>query len=317
MLGILRLIRIRTILFAAFILYAMRYFLVRAILDINGFSLQLPDWAFSLSVVSVCSLIAGAYVINDYFDTYSDRISAVKDVVVGRRISRRAAISLHSVLNIIAVGSAFFLSYWVGMWKIGILFLLVSGLLWFYSSSYKKYFLAGNLIVGLLAALIPFVVLLFEVPLLNIEYSDVLNDTGTNFMYLFKWVSGFSYFLFLNTLLYEMNKDIYTQAGDREKGIRSVPVEWGVKYTKILMSVLVTVAAGSVVALYFTVFSGSRLILGYLIFLVCLPYLIYLYLLWKSFAKRGIQLQMIRFIMVTCIAFSLLLHHFFTIVFSD
>lgn len=317
MLEIFRLIRVRTIIFAAFLLYAMRYFVVRAILDINGFCLQLPNWAFSLSVVSVCCLIAGAYVINDYFDVRADRISAVKDVVVGRHISRRAAMSLHSVLNVIAVGLAFFLSFWVGVWKIGILFLLVSGLLWFYSSSYKKYFLIGNLIVGLLGASIPFVVLLFEIPLLNVEYFDILTKTNTDFMYLFSWIGGFSYFLLLNTLLYEMNKDIYTVSGDREKGIRSLPIKWGIKCTKSLMTVLVAVALGSIAALYAVVFSASPLVLGYLVLLVCLPYLLYLFFLWTASGKRRLQLWTIRFIMVSCIIFSFLLHHFFTILFAD
>ena len=145
---ILRLIRIRTIAFAALTMYAMRYLVIRPMLDINGLALQMTGWAFFLLVVAVCCLISGAYVINDYFDTKSDRISGIKKVVVGKSISRRVAISLHTVLNLFAVSIAFYLGFAVGVWKIGILFLLVSGILWFYSSTYKKYFLTGNLLVG-------------------------------------------------------------------------------------------------------------------------------------------------------------------------
>ena len=137
---ILRLIRIRTIAFAALTMYAMRYLVIRPMLDINGLALQMTGWAFFLLVVAVCCLISGAYVINDYFDTKSDRISGIKKVVVGKSISRRVAISLHTVLNLFAVSIAFYLGFAVGVWKIGILFLLVSGILWFYSSTYKKYF---------------------------------------------------------------------------------------------------------------------------------------------------------------------------------
>ena len=137
---ILRLIRIRTIAFAALTMYTMRYLVIRPMLDINGLALQMTGWAFFLLVVAVCCLISGAYVINDYFDTKSDRISGIKKVVVGKSISRRVAISLHTVLNLFAVSIAFYLGFAVGVWKIGILFLLVSGILWFYSSTYKKYF---------------------------------------------------------------------------------------------------------------------------------------------------------------------------------
>lgn len=276
MLGILKLIRIRTLLFAAFTMYCMRYFVIRSILDINGLTLQLPDWAFTLSVLSVCALIAGANVINDYFDTRTDRLSAVKDVVVGRCITRRTAMTLHSVLNVLAIVIAFGLSIYVGIWKIGILFLLVSGLLWFYSSAYKRYLLIGNLIVGILAALIPLCVLLFEIPLLNDEYSDLLIQTDTNFMYLFNWILGFSLFIFLNTVIYEMNKDIYTIPGDIEKGIRSVPVRWGIRATRIVISVWTAIAVCCAVVLYFTVFSESSLVLTYIALGICLPYCIYL-----------------------------------------
>ena len=82
---ILRLIRIRTIAFAALTMYAMRYLVIRPMLDINGLALQMTGWAFFLLVVAVCCLISGAYVINDYFDTKSDRISGIKKVVVGKR----------------------------------------------------------------------------------------------------------------------------------------------------------------------------------------------------------------------------------------
>ena len=110
---ILRLIRIRTIAFAALTMYAMRYLVIRPMLDINGLALQMTGWAFFLLVVAVCCLISGAYVINDYFDTKSDRISGIKKVVVGKSISRRVAISLHTVLNLFAV------SIWDLPWESG------------------------------------------------------------------------------------------------------------------------------------------------------------------------------------------------------
>ena len=97
------------------------------------------------------------------------------------------AISLHTVLNLFAVSIAFYLGFAVGVWKIGILFLLVSGILWFYSSTYKKYFLTGNLLVGILASLIPISAIVYEIPLLNMAYAELLIETGTNFLYMFDW----------------------------------------------------------------------------------------------------------------------------------
>ena len=185
---ILKLIRIRTIVFAVLTMYAMRYWVVLPMLELNGFTLQMADWAFSLLVLAVCCLVSGAYVINDYFDIRTDRIAGIRDVVVGRSLSRRLVIILHSVLNVIAVLIAFYLGFAVGVWKIGILFFLVSGILWFYSSSYKKYFIVGNVIAALLASLIPVSAIIYEIPLLNMAYADILLETDTNFVYMFNWV---------------------------------------------------------------------------------------------------------------------------------
>lgn len=314
---IFRLIRFRTIAFAAFTMYAMRYFVIRPILDINGFSIQMSDFAFTLLILSVCSLIAGAYVINDYFDTKTDRISKIRDVLVGRSISRRTAITLHTILNIIAITIAFYLSYAVGIWKIGILFVLVSGILWFYSSCYKKYLFIGNIIVGALAALIPLSVIVFEIPLLNMAYADLLLETETDFLYMFNWILGFSFFTFFNTLIYEINKDIYTIDGDRENEINTISVKYGTATTRRIIAILTATCMLSVALLYFFVFSSSLAILIYAIIALELPYAIYLISILSRAEKRKFQLRMIRLITVLCVAFSLLLNHFFQLIFAE
>lgn len=317
MFEILRLIRFRTIAFAAFTMYTVRYFVLKPILDINGFSLQMTNWAFCLLVISVCSLIAGAYVINDYFDTKADRISGVKNVVVGRSVSRREAIFLHTLLNVLAVGIAFYLSIAAGIWKIGVLFVLVSGILWFYSSLYKRYFITGNLLVAILASLIPMSVLVYEIPLLNMAYADILIDTGTDFMYMFYWVGGFSWFLFLNILMYEINKDIYTVEGDLENGIQTLPVRWGIKSAKVAIIVLASLAILSVVYFYMTVFTSSLSILVYGIVALLIPYGIYMVSVGGKYGKRTFQLRMIRLITVLCMGSCFLLKHFFEFLFTD
>ncbi len=43
---------------------------------------------------------------------------------------------------------------------LSLIFFMVNGLLWFYSTTYKRQFLLGNFIVALLAAFVPFLVLL-------------------------------------------------------------------------------------------------------------------------------------------------------------
>lgn len=314
---ILRIIRIRTLIFATLTMYAMRYLVILPMLQINGFTLQLTDWAFSLLVIAICCLISGAYVINDYFDTRIDRISGVREVVVGKTISRRVAITLHSLLNVVAVGISFYLGFAVGVWKIGLLFLLVSGILWFYSSSYKKYFVTGNLVVGLLAALIPVSAIVYEIPLLNMAYAAILLETGTNFLYMFNWVFGFSWFIFLNILMYEINKDIYTVAGDREAGIRTIPVTLGIRFARFIIIALGLIGIGSACLIYYLEFTASLAILVYLIIGLLLPYTVYLVSIGGKNRNRHFQLNMIRLIMVLCLGVSFFFKHFFQLLFAD
>ena len=51
---ILRLIRIRTIAFAALTMYAMRYLVIRPMLDINGLALQMTGWALLSDIGGLC-----------------------------------------------------------------------------------------------------------------------------------------------------------------------------------------------------------------------------------------------------------------------
>lgn len=144
MLEIFKLIRLRTIAFTAFTMYAMRFFVVQPLLDKAGFALQMPEGNFSLLVIAVCCLVSAAYVINDYFDTKADRISGNRPVIVGKTISRRTAIILHTVLNVVAVGIAYYLAREARHAEIVLLFLIISLVLWFYSSLDKKTFFMGE-----------------------------------------------------------------------------------------------------------------------------------------------------------------------------
>lgn len=313
---LLRLVRIQTIVFAALILYAMRYGVIRPMLEVNGFSLQMSDGDFLGLVLAICCLISGAYVINDYFDTKSDRISGVKEIVVGKSISRREAIFLHSLFNIIAVAIAFYLGFSVGIWEIGLLFLLVSGLLWFYSSTGKKHFWTGNLLASILASLIPISAVIYEIPLLNRAYGELLAEKGIYLLFLFDWVFGFSWFIFLNTLIYEINKDIYTVEGDRENGIQSIPVKWGIKTAEHTIVSLVCLAIISLFCAYFLEFSASWVIGAYMLVALLLPYGIYLFSILKKRGQRRFQLCWIRIILVMCIGMSVLLKHFFHLIYT-
>lgn len=306
MVELFRLVRGRTLAFAAFTMYAMRFCVIEPMLELNGCTLQMGDGAFALLVIAICCLISAAYVINDYFDVRSDRISGVRNVVVGKSISRQTTIILHSLLNVIAVGIGLVLGVMLGNWQLGLAFLIVSGLLWFYSFKFKKYFLVNNIMAGILSALIPVSVLTYEVPLLVKMNAVICQETGVHIFITWE-VIGFAWFIFLNTLMYEINKDIFSMEGDRKNGFNTIPVKMGPLAARRIITALAVVAMVPLVAAYMAESKGIYSLTIYLVSAIFLPYILYILVVNFKPDYRALQLNLIRLLAMTCVGVSLFL----------
>src|SRR6056297_2955401 len=186
----LSLIRLPNLLIIALTQFAMRYLIVEPLLPSPSFTLQFDDLHFMLLVMGTIFIAAAGYIINDYFDIRTDRINKPAKVVVGETIDRRTAMILHSLLNILGIGIGVYLSLHIGILALSFIFFFTAGLLWFYSTNYKRQFLIGNLIVAFLTAMVPFIVVLFEIPMLNKEYGKIMLEYNSNFNYIFFWVTG-------------------------------------------------------------------------------------------------------------------------------
>src|SRR5664280_1844778 len=185
-------------------------------------TLQFPWYDFALLVLATVCITAGGYVINDYFDIKTDLINKGK-VIVGTKIPRRKAMMWHSIFNIAGVAAGFYISFKSGYFWLGILFLVVSGLLYFYSASYKRQFLIGNIIVALLTAMVPMLVVFYEWPALYKYY--IINAVSLPPMnFIIYWVGGFALFAFLTNLAREIIKDIEDFEGDIAYGRNTVHI---------------------------------------------------------------------------------------------
>jgi len=270
----------------------MRYFVIWPILKVNGFELQMDRWHFLLLVLSALLITAAGYVINDYFDTRTDMLNRPETVVVGRSVSRRSAMLLHIILNIAGVGLGIYLSLYIGILSLGVAYLLAAGLLWFYSTTYKRQFLIGNLIVAVFTAMVPFIVVLFEVPLLNDEYRSILLRNHMNFNVLIAWVGGFSYFAFLSTLIREIIKDVEDYEGDRAFGRNSMPVVIGIKATRHVVVFLIAGMLFSLAYVYYRFLRqmpGGRtdlLTLGYFTLFLLVPSVYLILRLYRASGKN-------------------------------
>lgn len=245
-----KLIRYRNLLIIALTQYLMRYCIISPILKVNGFELQMDSFHFALLVLSSILITAAGYVINDYFDTKTDMLNRPSTVLVGKNISRRMAMLMHIILSFLGVGIGFYLSVKVGIFAVGLAYFLASGILWFYSTTYKRQFLIGNLIVAIFTAMVPFIVVVFEVPLLNRMYREVLIQHDINFNNILAWVGGFAIFAFLATLIREIIKDIEDFEGDMAFGRNTLPVVLGIRTTKIVIVTIILANIGLLLYVY-------------------------------------------------------------------
>jgi 4-hydroxybenzoate polyprenyltransferase len=236
--------------------------------------LQFPWYDFLLLVASTVFIAAGGYVINDYFDIKADLINKGK-VIVGTKIPRRQAMMWHNIFNIAGVSAGFYISWKAGYIYLGVLFLIVSGLLYFYSVSYKRQFLIGNIIVAILTAMVPLLVVFYEWPALYKYYTiNAISFPKINFV--FYWVGGFALFAFLTTLTREIIKDTEDFEGDIAFGRNTVPVVIGVLSAKIVSVSLIIITVAMLYLIWYF-FIHDNLTLIYISAAIVLPLLYVIY----------------------------------------
>lgn len=272
-------------LFLGALIWVMEKWVATPVLREAGFGEQLP-WYVTLLLMCAAMLIgAGGYVINDYFDVKIDRINRPDEVVVTRSVSKPAAMRLSIALSGTGIACGIAAAVLLRSLTLGILFVIIPGLLWFYSSSYKRLFLIGNLIIALLAGLTPLIVAMANVAQLELLYASILPYMSLPHD-LYCWLGGFGLFAFLLTWIREIVKDLQDQMGDRELECHSMPIVWGEKWTKVFVTGLIVLTIAIIGHLWYHVLpfpiSWSSLSTRYIVFGIVIPLLCALCLLWAA-----------------------------------
>ena len=273
------LIRFPNLLMIAFTQYVMRYAVIFPLSRLHGLEFQLSDFTFLCVVFSTICTAAAGYAINDYFDVKTDKINRPCKVRVVRTIARRNAMKTHIVLCAAGILLGGYVSWSAGIPELVLVFMVVAGMLWLYSSIYKRQFLIGNIIVSLFFALVPMLVLLDVPPMYRI-YETVLLEKGENLDFAVFWILGVAAFAFLITLSYQIIKDAEDFEGDAAYGCRSLPIVMGDRYTKYT---IIGINASIVVMLVLMYFFFLRQLAGiftffYLFLLLVIPIT---YISWK------------------------------------
>lgn len=277
---------------------------------------QLPNLVLALLVVSVVLIAAGGYVINDYFDVKIDRINRPDDLVVSNTISKERAMLLFQILTAVGVLMGLGLSIYLRSWLLSMIYVLIPGILWFYSSSYKRQLILGNIVVALIMALLPMMVVFANVAQMSLKYGDVVQYSPV-ISDLYLWIGGFSLFAFLCTWVREIVKDMQDQVGDREYECHTLPICIGDVWTKVIVTILTLVVMTLLIWInYFVVpypHDFSTMTTRFTIFGLLIPFACSLVLLWaaKLPSDYSTVQHLLKFIMFMGVMYSFVIHQQF------
>lgn len=240
----LRLVRAGNLLIIAMTMMAMYYFILIPFIGVPA----LTTLNFYLLLGATFSISAAGYIINDYFDRKIDLMNRPDNVVVGTRIHRRFAIILHWVFNIIGIVLGVYLSYRIGHVWYGLIFIISASILWYYSISFKRKLLIGNLVVAVMTALVPYLVFFYEV----LSFPGEAIEVSQNIAYLRIIFMGFSIFALLLNFIREIVKDIEDYRGDYRAGCSTLPITIGIKNSKYIVSALALIMGVAIILIWFS-----------------------------------------------------------------
>ena len=166
-------------------------------------------------VLATISVIASGYIINNFYDSETDKINRPIKSKIDAFVDQRTKLKIYFLLNFIGALFGFMVS-----WRAGLFFSVYIFLIWFYSHKLKKYPLLG-LFVAAILSILPF----FAVFVYFKNFSEI--------------IFAHAAFLFFILLIRQLLKDLESLRGDFTQNYQTIPVKYGEQFTTILITLLI------------------------------------------------------------------------------
>ena len=306
-----KLIRIPNLLIIALTQYLLKYCIIVPFLKQYNLTTIFSHFNFSLLVLSTVFIAAAGYLINDFYDIKTDYINKPEKNENTLSINKNTLFIIYYVLNALGLGLGVYISYSISNIEFSVVFFLIVGLLWFYSTTYKKQLFISNLIVALLTAFVPVIVLMYEFPPIMEKYAAFLLKNGLSIGYIKTYILGYGGFAFITTLIREIIKDTEDFEGDFLDNRNSIPVIFGIITTKIVIICLIVVFIFLISFIYIKYIYIGLYPTVYLLATIIFPSIWVVVKIIKAKDKNNYHLSssLIKFIMVAGVLFMLILRY--------
>ncbi|TXG36631.1 geranylgeranylglycerol-phosphate geranylgeranyltransferase [Seonamhaeicola maritimus] len=216
------------------------------------------DLNLFMLVLATGATIAGGYIINNFYDSEKDLINRPIKSKLDRLVSQNTKLSFYFVLNFLAAIMASYVSF-----RAVVFFSVYIFGIWFYSHKLKKMPFIGNLTSAVLT-ITPF----FAIFMYYKNFESVIFVHAT--------------FLFLIISMRELTKDLENIKGDLAQNYQTIPIAYGEKVSKQMLTVLALLTLVPAYLLLFHYAIGYMYLFFYLAIVLLVAFLI---MLWRSQTK--------------------------------
>ena len=247
-------------LYNIFIIIIAQYFTSIFIISIDtSISSILFDFQLFLLILSSSIAIASGYIINNFYDYEKDLINKPIKSKIDKVIRKRTKLSLYVALNFLCIYTSSLVS-----WRAVLFFSIYIFVIWLYSHKLKRILFIGNVVSSLLSVIPFFIILIYYK---NFELIIFL----------------YAIFLFLIVYMREIIKDLENIKGDFTLDYRTIPVVYGEKSSKYLLSI-VSLFTLAIIYILLSGFDTGMMFYYYYFSIAVL--LFFIIILWKYDSKK-------------------------------
>lgn len=208
-----------------------------------------------LIVLASSATIAGGYIINNFYDSEKDLINRPQKSMLDRLVSQNTKLSFYFTLNFLAVIFASYVSF-----RAVIFFSVYIFLIWFYSHKLKRRPFIGNLTSAILTIAPFFAIFVYYK---NFEHVIFVH----------------AIFLFLLISMKELTKDLENIKGDLALNYQTIPITYGERISKIMLTIL---AVLTLIPSYLLVFRYNNGEMDYYFYFSIILLGVFIFFLWKA-----------------------------------